>query len=79
LGRSKKRCGIVCRFHDIRHTAVTAMVNDGTPLTKIAKVVGWNPSQTVRMSLIYSHFTVDDLREAVEALDAIRNLPRTVN
>jgi hypothetical protein len=54
-------------------------VNDGTPLTKIAKVVGWSPSQTVRMSLIYSHFTVDDLREAVEALDATRNLPRTVN
>jgi integrase len=76
---AKKRCGIVCRFHDIRHTAVTAMVNDGIPLTKIAKVVGWSPSQTVRMSLVYSHFTVDDLRDAVEALDATRNLPRTVN
>ncbi len=40
---------------------------------------GWSPSQTVRMSLVYSHFTVDDLRDAVESLDATRHLTGTVN
>jgi integrase len=55
-----------CRFHDLRHTAITRFRNRGVPLEKIARIVGWSTSQMVRMAAIYGHYTLDDLREAVE-------------
>jgi len=42
------------------------MRNRGVPLEKIAKIVGWSTSQMVRTAAIYGHYTLDDLREAVE-------------
>jgi integrase len=58
------------RFHDLRHTAITRWRNRGVPLEKIAKIVGWSTSQMVRMAAIYGHYTLDDLREAVESPSA---------
>jgi integrase len=62
----EKIAPLPCRFHDLRHTAITRMRNRGVPLEKIAKIVGWSTSQMVRMAAIYGHYTLDDLREAVE-------------
>lgn len=31
---------LACRFHDLRHTAVSRMLNAGVPLAKVAKIVG---------------------------------------
>ena len=31
-----------CRFHDLRHTAVSRMLNAGVPIAKVAKIVGWS-------------------------------------
>jgi integrase len=59
---------LICRFHDLRHTAVSRMLNAGIPLAKIAKVVGWSTSTMVQMSARYGHFTLDDLRGAVESI-----------
>lgn len=63
-----KRAGIKYRFHDLRHTAVSRMINAGVPLTKIGKIVGWAPSTVVYMATVYGHHTMDELRSAVETI-----------
>ncbi|MGH9533818.1 MAG: tyrosine-type recombinase/integrase [Terriglobales bacterium] len=63
---AKGRCGLACRFHDLRHTAASAMMERSVPLAKIAKILGWRPSTMALMAARYGHFTLDDLRSAVE-------------
>lgn len=65
---AKKRAGVKCRFHDLKHTAVSRMLDAGVPIAKIAKIVGWSPATMVRMSARYRHFGLEDLREAVETI-----------
>jgi integrase len=67
---AKKRAGVKCRFHDLKHTAVSRMLDAGVPITKIAKVVGWSPATMVRMSARYGHFGLEDLRSAVETISS---------
>jgi integrase len=59
---------LACRFHDLRHTAVSRMLNAGIPLAKIAKIVGWSNSTMVLMAARYGHFSLNDLRGAVESI-----------
>jgi integrase len=57
-----------CRFHDLRHTAVSRMLNAGVPIAKVAKIVGWSTATMVRMAARYGHFTLNELRGAVESI-----------
>jgi integrase len=59
----------ICRFHDLRHTAVSRMVSAGVPMAKIAKIVGWSTSTMVQMVARYGHFSLDELRGAVETIN----------
>jgi integrase len=59
---------LACRFHDLRHTAVSRMLNAGTPIAKVAKIVGWSASTMVLMAKRYGHFSLNDLRGAVESI-----------
>ncbi|MHB1796327.1 MAG: tyrosine-type recombinase/integrase [Acidobacteriaceae bacterium] len=59
---------LVCRFHDLRHTAVSRMLNAGIPIAKVAKIAGWSPATMVRMAARYGHFTLNELRGAVESI-----------
>ena len=43
-------------------------MDGGVPIAKVAKIVGWSPSTMVRMAARYGHFTLDDLRSAVESI-----------
>ena len=80
---SKERAGIalggdnapplVCRFHDLRHTAVTRMVEAEVPITVVAKIVGWSASTLAKMVLRYSHFQIDTLREGMESMVMMRS------
>ena len=63
---------LACRFHDLRHTAVSRMLNAGTPIAKVAKIVGWSASTMVLMAKRYGHFSLDDLRGAVESINGSR-------
>lgn len=56
------------RFHDLRHTAVTRMIDAGVPLPKIAKIVGWTAGTMAKMAARYGHFGIEELRGAVEAI-----------
>ena len=55
-----------CRFHDLRHTCISRMINGGVSITKVAKLVGWQPSTMVAMAGKYGHHGLEDLRSAVE-------------
>ncbi len=52
------------RFHDLRHTAATRLVESGIPLHAVAKLLGHS---TVRVTERYSH-PESSVREAVEIL-----------
>ena len=38
------------------------------PIAKVAKIAGWSPSTMVLMAKRYGHFSLNDLREAVESI-----------
>jgi len=59
---------LVCRFHDLKHTAVSRMLNAGIAIAKVAKIVGWSPATMVRMAARYGHFSLNELRGAVESI-----------
>ena len=65
---AKERAGVKCRFHDLKHTAVSRMLDAGLSIAKIAKIVGWSPATMVRMSARCGHFGLEDLRSAVETI-----------
>jgi len=64
---AKKRAGLRCRFHDLRHTAASRMLAASVVLPIVAKILGWSPSTAVRMAARYGHFSESQLRSAVEA------------
>ena len=59
---------LICRFHDLRHTAVSRMLNAGVPIAKVAKIAGWSPATMVHMASRYGHFSLNELRGAVESI-----------
>ena len=66
---AKKDAKLKCRFHDLRHTAISRMIDAGVPLPKIAKIVGWAPATNVRMAARYGHFNLESLRDAVATIN----------
>jgi hypothetical protein len=44
------------------------MLNAGVPLAKVAKIVGWSGSTMVLMAKRYGHFSLNELRDAVESI-----------
>ena len=73
---ARKRAGVSYRFHDLRHTACTRMLESGTPLSVVATIMGWSPSTTVRMSRRYGHIGQAAQVEAVKALNGAGFLGR---
>lgn len=65
---AKARAGVSCRFHDLRHTGCTRMLEAGVPFSVVATIMGWSPSTTVRMSRRYGHIGQSAQRLAVTAL-----------
>lgn len=67
---AKKNAGVTLRFHDLRHTCVTRMLEGGAPLSVVAAILGWSPATTVRMAKRYGHIGQFAQRQAVALLDA---------
>jgi integrase len=65
---AKIRAGVSCRFHDLRHTGCTRMLEAGVPFSVVATIMGWSPSTTVRMTRRYGHIGQSAQRHAVNAL-----------
>jgi integrase len=60
---------VVCRWHDLRHTFVTRLLESGQSLAVVGRVVGWSASTLARMSRRYGHLGEETLRRAVCVLD----------
>src|ERR1700757_1173892 len=58
------------RFHDLRHTAATRMVESGIGIDKVSKILGHS---NIQMTMRYSH-PDNSLREAVEVLANFKNI-----
>jgi len=65
---AKSRAGVSCRFHDLRHTGCTRMLEAGIPFSVVASFMGWSASTTVRMARRYGHIGQTAQRQAVNAL-----------
>jgi integrase len=65
---AKKRSGVACRFHDLRHTGCTRMLEAGVPFSVIAVIMGWSPSTAVRMARRYGHIGHSARKDAVTKL-----------
>ena len=64
------------RFHDLRHTCVTRMLEGGVPLSVVASILGWSPATTARMAKRYGHIGQVAMRQAVAVLDRAARRPR---
>lgn len=53
------------RFHDLRHTSATRMVEVGVDLVTVSKILGHS---TIQMTMRYAHPTPENMRLAVEKL-----------
>jgi integrase len=65
---AKTRAGVRCRFHDLRHTGCTRMLEAGVPLSVVSTIMGWSASTAVRMSRRYGHMGQASQKQAVAAL-----------
>jgi integrase len=66
---ARKAAGVSCRFHDLRHSAVTRLLEAGVSFPIVASLLGWSPSTTTKMAKRYGHIGSAAHREAVAALD----------
>ena len=66
---ARKRAVVQCRFHDLRHTACTRLLEGGVPFALLAQIMGWSASSTVKMAKRYGHIGDDSLRHAMAVLD----------
>jgi integrase len=65
---AKTEAGVHCRFHDLRHTGCTRMLEAGVPFSVVASIMGWSASTTVRMAKRYGHIGDVAQRLAVNKL-----------
>ena len=65
---AKQRSGVRCRFHDLRHTGCTRMLEAGVPLAVVAELMGWSASTAIRMAKRYGHIGQNARRQAMETL-----------
>jgi integrase len=65
---AKERAGVKCRFHDLRHSGCTRMLEAGVPFSVVSDIMGWSASTAVRMAKRYGHIGHVARRDAVDKL-----------
>lgn len=64
----RKQCGLDdVRFHDLRHTAATRMIQVGIPLQEVGRILGHSQAQT---TFRYVNINADTAKRVALALDA---------
>jgi integrase len=69
-GTAKTGAGVECRFHDLRHTTVTRLLECGQSFAVVAEIMGWSAGTAVRMAKRYGHIGPSAKRAAMASLDA---------
>ena len=69
FARLSKRAGLPSiRLHDVRHSVLSLMLENGVSVPVVAKVAGHDPAITLR---VYAHAQEEASRRAVDALGAL--------
>ena len=71
---SAKPASLECRFHDLRHTAVTRLLEGGIPYPVVASMMGWSAATAIRMAKRYGHIGSQALRDAADVLGRVKTL-----
>jgi integrase len=66
---AKEKAGVQCRFHDLRHTACTRLLERGASFPVVASIMGWSASTTAKMAKTYGHIGSEVQRAAMQALE----------
>ncbi len=53
------------RFHDLRHTTVTRLLDAGCTLEQIAPILGWSAATMVEMMKRYQHRSLENRRKTM--------------
>ncbi|MGA7560974.1 MAG: site-specific integrase [Terriglobales bacterium] len=69
---SAKPASLSCRFHDLRHTAVTRLLEAGIPYPVMASMMGWSAATAIRMAKRYGHIGSQALRDAADVLGGLK-------
>ena len=62
------KAGVQSRFHDLRHTACTRLLERGASLSVVASIMGWSASTTAKMAKRYGHIGSEVQRTALDTL-----------
>ena len=83
--KADKPVSLRCRFHDLRHTAVTRLLEAGIPYPVVASMMGWSAATAIRMAKRYGHIGSHALREAANvlgrtqiSLGSLKKSPRSI-
>jgi integrase len=68
---ARTAAGVSCRFHDLRHTTVTRLLERGASFATVATVMGWSPGTAMKMAKRYGHIGKSAQREALALLDML--------
>jgi integrase len=64
---AKLRAGVSCRFHDLRHTGCTRLLDAGVSHPVVAEIMGWSASTAIRMiKEVYGHINLSTRQRAME-------------
>jgi integrase len=66
---ARTSAGVNCRFHDLRHTTVTRLLERGASFATVATVMGWSPGTAMKMAKRYGHIGPSAQRQALALLD----------
>lgn len=67
---ARKRAGVDCRFHDLRHTGCTRMLDAGVSHPVVAEIMGWSTSTAIRMiKEVYGHISLATRQRAIEQVE----------
>ncbi len=68
FARAKRVAGVSCKFHHLRHTFCSWLVQQGRTLREVQEL---SNHSDIRITLRYAHLAPDHLRAAVASLDGI--------
>lgn len=63
--RAREAAGIDCRWHDLRHTCASWLVQSGVPLYTVAEILGHSSTAVTQR---YAHLAPQHLADAIEKL-----------
>jgi integrase len=66
---AKGAARVSVRWHDLRHTCCTRLLEQGVSLPIIGQILGWSASTTIRMAQRYGHIGQNAQRQAMALLD----------